>query len=168
MYEGGLRVPMIVRRPPGHVPAKRVSDEPWAFWDLLPTCAELAGVKLPIDAKIDGLSVVPALLGERCRNGLNFYWEIHEPRSSQAVRFEKIKAVRPAWRAPIELYDLAADPDEKLRDLAKEKPELVAKAEKLMREARVDSPLFPIIYNAPATVPARSQPAGPRRPASNT
>lgn len=164
MYEGGLRVPMIVRWP-GHVPAKRVSDEPWAFWDFLPTCAELAGAKLPLDAKIDGLSIVPALMGGAMPQRPYFYWEIHEPRSSQAVRFGNMKAVRPAWSAPIELYDLAADPDEK-HDLAKEKPELIEKAEQIMREARVDSPLFPIIYNAPATAPARSQPAGLRRPAA--
>src|SRR5205814_2959765 len=46
MYEGGIRVPMIVRWP-GKIKAGAVSDQIWAFWDLLPTAAEIAGVKPP-------------------------------------------------------------------------------------------------------------------------
>src|SRR5581483_7155661 len=46
MYEGGIRVPMIVRWP-GKIPAGKVSDQVWAFWDFLPTAAELAGVQPP-------------------------------------------------------------------------------------------------------------------------
>ena len=59
LYEGGIRVPMIVRWP-GRVQAGRVSDQIWAFWDFLPTAAELAGAKPPAD--IDGISMVPAIL----------------------------------------------------------------------------------------------------------
>ena len=61
VYEGGLRVPMIARWPERIAPGT-VSDYPWAFWDLLPTAADLAGVKAP---KTDGVSVLPVLLGKR-------------------------------------------------------------------------------------------------------
>src|SRR5262249_3341884 len=56
MHEGGIRVPMIVRWP-GKVPAGVVSEYAWAFWDFLPTAAELAGTTGP--AGIDGTSVLP-------------------------------------------------------------------------------------------------------------
>ncbi|MCH9022929.1 MAG: arylsulfatase, partial [Planctomycetes bacterium] len=62
MYEGGLRQAAIARWP-GTVPAGRVSEEPWAFWDFLPTAAGLAGVKVPAHCKTDGLSLVSFLKG---------------------------------------------------------------------------------------------------------
>jgi arylsulfatase A-like enzyme len=152
MYEGGLRVPMIVRWP-GRVPAGKVSDEPWAFWDFLPTCADLAGVKLPDDVSLDGQSVVPALLGGPMPRRDYFYWELHEPWSQQAVRFGDIKAVRPAMNRPIEVYDLAADASE-THDLAGRRPDLVAKAEAIMKAAHVDSALWPEKLPRSATRPA--------------
>src|SRR5438094_5010750 len=60
MYEGGIRVPMIARWP-GKIKAGAVSDQVWAFWDFLPTAAEIAAVKPP--AGLDGLSMLPTLLG---------------------------------------------------------------------------------------------------------
>src|SRR5882672_3471924 len=61
LYEGGIRVPMIVRYP-GHIAPGSVNDQVWGFVDALPTLAELAGAKPP--EKIDGISMVPALLGD--------------------------------------------------------------------------------------------------------
>jgi arylsulfatase A-like enzyme len=60
MYEGGIRVPMIVRWP-GKVPAGTVSDAVWAFWDVLPTLAALAGGSTSV--KLDGIDVTTALVG---------------------------------------------------------------------------------------------------------
>lgn len=142
MYEGGIRVPMIVRWP-GSVPAGKTSDDAWAFWDFLPTCADLAGVKPPVDAKLDGLSVLPALLGGPMPRREYFYWELHEPRVKQAVRFGDWKAVRDPIDGPIELFDLKTDPGES-HNLAADRPELVTKAETLMKSARTDSPLWPV------------------------
>src|SRR5215207_6273096 len=62
LYEGGLRQACIARWP-GQVPANKVSDEPWAFWDFLPTCADILGAKLPAEAKTDGISVISLLKG---------------------------------------------------------------------------------------------------------
>src|SRR5881392_819697 len=56
LYEGGIRVPMIVRWP-GKIKAGTTNDQVWAFWDFLPTAAEIAGVKPPKD--IDGISMMP-------------------------------------------------------------------------------------------------------------
>ncbi len=142
MYEGGLRQAGLVRWP-GKVPAGRVSDEPWAFWDFLPTAAELAGATLPKGAKTDGLSLVSFLKGGPAPKREYFYWELHEGKSIQAIRFGDWKAVRNGPSAGIELYDLKADSGEK-NDLAAAKPELVAKAEALMKAARTDDPNWPM------------------------
>ncbi|MES2596832.1 MAG: arylsulfatase [Verrucomicrobiota bacterium] len=141
LYEGGLRQAGIARWP-GKVPAGRVSEEPWAFWDFKPTAAELAGVELK--SVQDGRSVVNLLKGGEAPKREAFYWELHEQASLQAVRFGNWKAVRNGPSKPIELYDLATDLSES-KDLAKEKPDLVAKAESLMKSMRVDSPDWPMV-----------------------
>ncbi len=61
LYDGGIRVPMIVRWP-GRIKANRTSEQVWAMWDFLPTAAEIAGLKAP--RNVDGISMLPALLGE--------------------------------------------------------------------------------------------------------
>jgi len=142
LYEGGLRNAGIARWP-GTVPAGRVSDEPWAFWDFLPTCAELAGVKIPAGVHTDGLSLVSFLKGGPAPKRDYFYWELHEGASLQAVRWGEWKAVRNGPSKAIEIYDLKTDAAES-KDLAAEKPDLVAKAESLMKSARVDDPNWPM------------------------
>jgi arylsulfatase A-like enzyme len=141
LYEGGLRQAAMARWP-GVIPAGRVSDEPWAFWDFLPTVAELTGAKLPSGFKPDGLSLVSFLKGGPAPKREYFYWELHEGRPIQAIRFGDWKAVRTGPGRPLDLYDLKQDPGE-ARNLAAEKPELVAKAEALIKSARVDDPNFP-------------------------
>ncbi len=86
LYEGGLRNAGIIRWP-GVVPPGRVSEEPWAFWDFLPTCAELSAAKIPATVQIDGLSIVPFLKGGSVPKRDFFYWELHEGASIQAVRW---------------------------------------------------------------------------------
>jgi len=147
MYEGALRQAALARWP-GVMPAGRVSDEPWAFWDFLPTVAELSGSKLPAGYKGDGLSLVSYLKGGPAPKREYFYWELHEGASIQAIRFGDWKAVRNGPSKAIELYDLSTDESES-KDMAAEKPELVAKAEAMMREARVDSVDFPMVEGRP-------------------
>lgn len=148
MYEGALRQAAIARWP-GQVPAGRVSDEPWAFWDFFPTAAELAGVKVPPQAKTDGLSLVSFLKGGPAPQRPYFYWELHEGKSIQAVRFGDWKAVRNGPSAAIELYDLKSDVGE-TKDLASQNPDIVAKAEQLMKQAREEDPNFPLREARPA------------------
>ncbi|MBX5495589.1 MAG: arylsulfatase [Bryobacteraceae bacterium] len=140
LYEGGIRVPAIVRWR-GTIPEGTVSDHPWAFWDFLPTVAELTGQPVPRDT--DGISVLPALLGKAQRRHEFFYWEFHERGFAQAVRMGDWKAVRFGLNKPLELYDLKKDPGEK-NNVAARHPDVVARIEKYLAAARTESELFPI------------------------
>jgi arylsulfatase A-like enzyme len=143
MYEGGLRQAGLARWP-GVVPAGKVSDEPWAFWDFLPTCADLLGVPLPSGVKTDGVSVLPVLQGGKAPDRKCFYWELHFGGGAvQAVRFGDWKAVKNGPSAALELYDLKADPGE-TRNLAGEKPEVARKAAGLLTSERTDHPDWPL------------------------
>lgn len=143
MYEGGLRQACLAWWP-GQVPAGKVSDEPWAFWDFLPTCADLLGAKLPDGVKIDGVSVLLLLRGGAAPRRHCFYWELHEGGGSvQAVRFGDWKAVKNGPSADVELYDLKADPGE-TQNRAADQPELVKKAVELLRSERTDDPDWPL------------------------
>jgi arylsulfatase A-like enzyme len=141
LTEGGIRVPMIVRWP-GHVKAGNVSDQVWAFWDVLPTLAELAGARPPRD--LDGISVVPTLLGKGQQKQHDFlYWEFHERGFQQAARHDDWKAIRLKVNGPLELYDLKNDIGE-TRNVAKNQPDVVAQFEAYFKGARSVSKGWPI------------------------
>jgi arylsulfatase A-like enzyme len=145
LYEGGIRVPLLVRWPEKIRPG-RVSDQVWAFWDILPTLAELAGAKVP--GKIDGISMVPTLLGRTQTNQHDFlYWEFHERGFQQAVRMGEWKAVRPQAGTPLELYNLKSDPAEGT-DVAEQNPEVIRKIEGYLKQCRTESSQWPV--KAPA------------------
>jgi len=132
LYEGGIRVPMIVRRP-GVVPAGKTSDHVWAFWDFLPTAADIAGAETP--KGLDGLSVLPVLRGEKAPEHEYLYWEFHEQGGKRAVRMGDWKAVRLlAKNGKTELYDLRDDLGE-TRDVAAAHPDIVARLEAVMQSA---------------------------------
>jgi len=146
MYEGGLRVPMIVRWP-GRIEAGAVRDHPWYFADVLPTLAELAGVDPPA---VDGISVVPTLLGKPGQKNHEFmYWErsgfdpqtgLLRPKTLvQAVRMGDWKGIRQRPGAPLELYDLSADVGE-MTDVSGRHPEVVARIEQIMASAHEPPP----------------------------
>jgi arylsulfatase A-like enzyme len=139
LYEGGIRVPAIARFP-GRIPAGAVSDLPWAFWDFLPTAAELAGVPAP--PALDGISIAPALLGRSQTPHEYLYWESHGRPFTQAVRMGNWKGIRRQGSA-LELYNLADDPAE-TADLAPRHPPVAAKIQGIMRTARTDSEDFPV------------------------
>lgn len=145
LYEGGIRVPMIVRWP-GHVPTGTTNDLPWAFWDVLPTLAELTGAQAP--PGLDGISVVPALLG-REKAGRDqsrheyLYWEFHERGFKQAVRAGDWKAIRFGVGGRVELYDLSKDLGE-TTEVAKDHPDIVARLTAYMDQARTESADWPL------------------------
>lgn len=143
LYEGGIRTPMIVRYP-GHVAAGSTSDHLMAFWDMMPTFAELIGNKKAFQT--DGISFLPALLGQEGQQEHEYlYWEFHEKGGKQAVRYGNWKGVRLRVCCPeetvFELYDLSKDIHED-HNLAKEHPEMVQKLETIMQQARTESELF--------------------------
>ena len=138
LYEGGIRAAMGVRWP-GHIPAGKESDFVWDMRDVFPTLCDLAGTEIP--NHLDGMSVVPTLMGKTQRPRQMHYWEIHSP-FQQAVRFGDWKAIRFGTEEPLELYDLNKDRREK-QNVAKSNPATVRKIEAFLDSARTDSPYFP-------------------------
>ena len=129
---------MIVRGA-GRIPAGQTNPHVCAFWDFLPTAAELAGLKTPNE--IDGISVVPTLTGQGKQRMHEFlYWEFHEKGTQQAVRMGDWKAIRSKLGGPLELYDLAKDIGE-TKDIAMS-PRGIA-LETHLKTARAES------YNGP-------------------
>jgi arylsulfatase A-like enzyme len=116
-YEGGLKVPYLVRWPDGIKPAS-VSDHLLYYPDLMPTLAELAGAECP---PTDGLSFAPALLGQGAQaKHLYMYWEYQK---QTAVRMDHWKAYR-SRKGDWELYDLSSDIEEK-QNIAAAHPDIV-------------------------------------------
>lgn len=141
LYEGGIRMPLIIRWPQ-RIKAGQTSDLVWAFWDFLPTAAGIAHARPP--QGIDGISMLPALLGQTQTNQHDFlYWEFHERGFQQAARMGDWKALRPQAGAPLELYNLKTDLTEK-HNLAPEHPDVVAKFENYLKTARTESDHWPI------------------------
>jgi arylsulfatase A-like enzyme len=140
LYEGGVRVPMIARWP-GRVPAGRASAQIWTLCDFLPTAAALAGAETPNG--IDGLSMLPALVGGRAPARAHVYWEFHEGGFAQAVRVGHWKAVRRPPAYALELYDLQIDPRES-RDVAAAHPAVAARAAGIMRREHAESEHWPV------------------------
>jgi arylsulfatase A-like enzyme len=140
LYEGGIRVPFIASWP-GTIPAGRVSNQPWAHWDLFPTLADIAGAKTP--PGLDGRSMARLLRGLSQPPHDPFYWEFHERGFQQAARIGQWKGVRQAKDAPLEIYDLDADPRE-TTNVAAAHPDVVKRLEDYLRSARTESALWPI------------------------
>ncbi len=133
LYEGGIRVPLIVRWP-GKIKPGSVTDHISYFGDLMATAADLTGAKMP--KEVDSISFLPALLGEKNQPTHQYlYWEFYEQGSKQAIRAGDWKAVRiPMFDGDIELYNLKNDLGES-NNIAKDHPEVVAQMDRLMKEA---------------------------------
>ncbi len=143
LYEGGIRVPTIAYWP-GHIEPGSESQHISAFWDLFPTFAELSGASIP--EEIDGISMVPTLLGEGVQPKHEYlYWEFHERGGRVAVRKEKWKAVKYDYLkdpdGPIELYNLAEDISES-NNVANEHPEIVDQMKQIFLDAHTPSEVF--------------------------
>jgi arylsulfatase A-like enzyme len=143
LYEGGIRVPTVARWPE-HILAGTTSREPLAFWDVLPTLAQIANAKPP--GNLDGISFLPTLLGKQQKSHDYLYWEFHEKGYKQAVRQGNYKAVLNNF-GKLELYDLEADLGEH-NDIAGRHANIVARMETIMKSARTDSKEWPIKHGA--------------------
>ena len=143
MYEGGIRVPTIVRWN-NQIPQGQVSGHAWYFPDIMPTLLDLAD--LPIPKGIDGISIIPTLKnrGEQKQHD-HLYWALplydfgkceFKPNGlMEAVRKDNWKAIRPLANAPIELYDLSHDISEE-NNLADQHPNIVRRMNSLLCQAR--------------------------------
>ena len=146
LYEGGIREPMLARWP-GHIAPGTKTDHISAFWDVLPTLADLLKVQPPKD--IQGISFLPTLLGKGTQKQHDYlYWEFHERGGRQAIRKGKWKYVvynvLNKQKRTVELYDLDADPGE-ADNIASKHQDVVKQLQALMDRSRVATPLFPFI-----------------------
>ncbi|UMB62046.1 arylsulfatase [Lutibacter sp. A80] len=144
LYEGGIRVPMIIKWP-GKIKEGTKTDLVSAFWDVFPTFSEIA--EIPVPENLDGISFLPTLLNkpELQKQHEYLYWEFHERGGRQAVRKGDWKAVKynvlKEPNAPIELYDLSKDEGE-TTNVASQYPEIVKEMELILKEARTPSDVF--------------------------
>jgi len=143
LYEGGIRAPMIAAWKDKIKPGRK-TDHISAFWDILPTVAEIAGTQTP--ANIDGISFLPTLLDEEGQKQHDFlYWEFHERGGRLAVRKGDWKLVKynvfDSRETTTELYNLSEDTGEE-NNLAEKHPEKVENLTELMKSAHTESKVF--------------------------
>lgn len=150
VYEGGIRVPMIISMP-GTVPEGKVTSVVGYFADILPTLADVAGQKAP--GNLDGISLKEVFWGGPASGHEKdrvLYWEFHEQGGKQAVREGPWKGVRldvheKGFHERIELYNLDEDPSETTSITGKH-PDIVKRMQTLMREHHVPSEAFPFKF----------------------
>jgi arylsulfatase A len=169
VYEGGIRVPGIVRWP-GHVPAGEASDEPVSGVDLLPTLCALVGIPLPDDRAIDGANVLPLFEGRPVERATPLYWQHNriagkpkvamrvgdwkiladlsgrELGPSADIELHAMEAIKTAELTSFELYNLREDIGE-TTDLSEREPErlkeMTEALRKMYREVRDESRTWP-------------------------
>ena len=144
LYEGGIRAPFIAVWP-NKIAENTTSDHVSTFWDMMPTFAEIVQKEIP--SETDGVSFLPTLLNQGKQTQHEYlYWEFHLKGGRQAVRKGNWKGViYDVSSNPnnLELYDLAKDVKEE-HNVAKDHPQIVAELQSIMKEAHVDSELFPL------------------------
>jgi len=160
MYEGGIRVPLIMRWP-GQIERGSVNTDPWHFMDFMPTLAALGGVEPP--ANTDGINMLPIIQGRNdYPKDRYLYWEFNHESFAQAVRWRDWKFIR--WSTYrkrmygqpeindqrrseaypfLELYDLKQDINEE-NNVVEEYPQIRKIILDFLEEARTESPYFPL------------------------
>jgi arylsulfatase A len=169
VYEGGIRVPGIIRWP-GHATPGAVSDEPVCGVDLLPTVCAIAGIPAPADRKLDGASLPPLFEGKPVPRTKPLYWHFNRATSSPKVAIrdgdwkllatldrnppargnditeESERDFKQAALVKFELYNLRSDIGEK-SDLSAAEParlaEMRARLEQMYSEVRDEAPKWP-------------------------
>jgi arylsulfatase A-like enzyme len=137
LYEGGIKVPLIVNFP-GKIEPNQERNEVIYFPDIMPTLAEYAGAETP--PNIDGISLKALFEGGEISNDRTLYWEF--PGKQAAIRQGNWKAVSVDRDAGFELFDIGKDPNE-VTDLAVQHPDILARLKKEIGETRAESPYWP-------------------------
>ena len=145
-WEGGIREPTIARWK-GRIPAGITSEQVSGFEDWLPTLLEVAGAKKLIPARLDGISLMPTLLGETQPPRPFLYRESPGYGGQQSIRVGDWKGIRmnlnKDMNAPLELYNLKNDIAE-TKNVAADHPDIVAQMLKTMKEQHTPSKDFPL------------------------
>ena len=140
LLQGGVNEPMVVRWP-GKIPAGKVSDFKWVFYDIMPTFAEIAG--LPKPKSTDGMSILPTLLGKKQKPHKFIYWEFYSG-FQQAIIMGDYKAIRYGTKEPLQLYKLSEDRKEK-NNIASAHPEMVSRMAQIINREHVDDAHWPTL-----------------------
>ncbi len=152
LYEGGIRLPGIVRWK-GTIKPGTESDRVTGFEDWMPTLLELAGMKEKTPANTDGISFAPTLRGEQQPERPFLYREFPAYGGQQCIRVGNWKVIRRnllptkktiAQVPTLELFDLATDSREE-HDVAAAHPDIVARLTQLMKEQHTPSKEFPFV-----------------------
>jgi arylsulfatase A len=133
MYEGGYRVPGILHWP-AHTTPGSVSDEPVAFYDLMPTLCAVAGVEPPTDRPLDGANVLPVLEGKSIARNVPLYWQYDKAQPGPwklTLRQGEWKLLADEKLEHVSLYNVVSDPGEKT-DVAEKYPDRVRELRELM------------------------------------
>ncbi len=139
LYEGGIRVPLIVNQP-GRVPARQIDNLVY-FPDFMPTLAALSGGKEHLPQKTDGIDISPLFYGrDTDTDSRPLYWEF--PGKQRALRWNGWKAVSVGKGKPLELYRIKEDPLEQ-HNMAGEQPDLLHQMEQMMLQLRTPSANYP-------------------------
>lgn len=148
LYEGGIRVPMIISWP-GHIQPGTETNHMCSFWDVLPTFEEIIHPKAK-KKEMDGVSMLPLLENRKGQKEHEFlYFEFLEMNGRQAVRQGPWKLVHMNIRSDkpyFELYNLAADPSEK-HNVIEQYPEKVAELKEIMTREHVKDPNWQLFKN---------------------
>ena len=140
LYEGGIKVPLIVNQP-GRVPARQVDNLVY-FPDFMPTLARLAGSEKALPTQTDGMDISPLFFGGNADTDNRYlYWEF--PGKQRAIRHGEWKCVTVKKDAPLELYRISKDKNEQ-QNLAHEYPKLVKELDKQMQRMHHYSPNYPL------------------------
>jgi arylsulfatase A-like enzyme len=135
LWEGGIRVPLILRWP-GELPPGNVSGQVAITMDVTASILAAAGARTPPGFRPDGIDILPILRGDAPLLERRLFWRWSRPnRQQRAVRSGQWKLLDDAGQ--LLLFDLAADPGERT-DLAARRPDLVATLEQLLEDWETD------------------------------
>lgn len=140
LFEGGIRVPLIAKWGK-KIKAGSISDHVCSFWDFMPTLCDAAETK--VETYTDGISFLPEMKGDFVaqKDHDYLYWE--HARKEQAVRIGSWKGIKKSPSSKIQLYNLHADPGE-TDDISASNPEVVDQMERIMKNCRTESKLYPL------------------------
>lgn len=140
LYEGGIRVPLIVNQP-GKIPVRTLENIIY-FPDMMPTFAALTGSNKHLPQHLNGINILPLFYGKQLDTDHRLlYWEF--PGVQRAARKGDWKCVTTKRGAPLELYNIKEDMEER-HNLADQYPEMVKEFDKEMKAIRHPSPNWPL------------------------
>lgn len=140
LYEGGIKVPVIINQP-NMVPIQKLNNIIY-FPDFMPTLAAITSSTKSLPHNIDGMDISPLFYGKKKETDQRYlYWEF--PGKQRAIRYGKWKAVTVNAKKPLELYDIENDPGEQ-HNLAQEQSKLLQALDDKMKKMHHPSPYWPL------------------------